>query len=67
MRDVMAREHELKLNITDTDISAAIRYLDPDLNEITDERNSTPLVIYASLTMLVLGWLGFIWLCGRIP
>jgi hypothetical protein len=62
----MAREYELKLNIRDAAIWAAIRYLDPDSKRIPDEASGSVLVIYVSLTVLALGCLGFIWLCHRV-
>jgi hypothetical protein len=67
MRSAMARAPELKLKMTDAAISAAIRYLDPELRETTDETRGAALVICASLVILVIGWLGLLWLCCRIP
>ena len=62
----MPREHELKLNVTDAAVWTAIRYLDPDQNEMTDEENGDVLVIYAGVTILALGCVGFLWLCRCI-
>jgi hypothetical protein len=63
----MPREHELKLKFTEVSVLAAIRYLDPELDEITDKKQGALLVIYASLGILVLGCVAFFWLWHRIP
>jgi hypothetical protein len=62
----MAREHDMKLQVTDLQILAAIRYLDPDVDRAADEKDTTRVVIRASLTILVLGCLGLLWLYYRI-
>jgi hypothetical protein len=62
----MTRDHELKLNRTDAAIWSAIRYLDPDLEEHSQEDGGTVPVIYATLAIFILGCLGLIWMCGRM-
>ena len=60
----MAKKHEL--TITDASVMSAIRYLDPELADIAEEKNGTLLVIYLSLTFLLLGYLGLLWLWHRV-
>lgn len=62
----MGREPELKLNLTDAKVCAVIGYLDPDTNSVPNEKEPGLFVVYASIVMLVLGYVGFVWLCGRI-
>jgi len=64
----MAKKQESKWNIedlTDAEICAAIRYLEPDsesANEQNEQDDSTVFVICASLMILLIGCLGFVWL-----
>jgi hypothetical protein len=66
MRSVMSREHELTLNLSDAKVWAAIRYLDPDTNDPADQEQPELFVVYASILMFVLGYMGLVWLCRRI-
>jgi hypothetical protein len=62
----MARKHELKLTISDAVVSQTIRYLDPEFSELPDGRDITLLVIYVSITFVLLGCLGLFLLCHRV-
>jgi hypothetical protein len=66
----MPRKQESKWNLedlTDAEIYAAIRYLDPDpIPETNGKNNSIPFVVCVSLLVLLLGCVGFIWICFRV-
>ncbi len=61
----MAKKYESKSNIenlTDAEIYAAIRDLEPDRRSATGLDADTTFLICISLWILLLGFLGFIWL-----
>lgn len=62
----MDRERELSLDLTDAKIWGVIRYLDPDTNSVPNEKEPGLFALYTSIVMLVLGYVGFVWLCCRI-
>jgi hypothetical protein len=65
----MSRKHESKWNLedfTDTEIYAAIRYLDPDVERGDEQRDAPIFVVGITLLMLLLGGMGIIWLYQRI-
>jgi hypothetical protein len=62
----MAKKHESNRHIEDvtqTEISAAIRYLDPDLRSTDEQAHATGVAICIALVLLALACLVFIWLC----
>ena len=64
----MAKKHESKWNIeemTDPDIFDAIRYLEPDRASANEQNNDAAFVICATIVILLLGCLGFMWLYLR--
>ena len=65
----MPRKQELKWklqDLSDTEISAAIRYLDPDVSMASNpEGLSAGIVICVSLLVLLLGCVAFIWFYCR--
>jgi hypothetical protein len=61
----MAKKYDSKSNIetlTDAEIYAAIRDLEPDRRSATGLDADTIFLICISLWILLLGFLGFIWL-----
>ena len=66
----MPRKQEAKWNLeelSDAEICAAIRYLDPGpISEMNGENNSARLVVCVSLLALLLGCIGFIWIYFRV-
>jgi hypothetical protein len=66
----MPRKQESKWNLedlTEAEICAAIRYLDPDPTpETNGENNSAPFVVCVSLLVLLLGCIAFIWIYFRV-
>ena len=65
MRDVMAKKYESKGNIenlTDAEIYAAIRDLEPDSRNVNELDDDAVFLICVSLLIMLLGFLGFIWL-----
>jgi hypothetical protein len=61
----MAKKYESKSNIenlTDAELYAAIRDLDPDRKSATALDDNAIFLICISLWILLLGCLGFIWL-----
>ena len=65
LRYVMAKKYESKSNIenlTDAEIYAAIRDLEPDRRRATELDADAIFLICISLWILLLGFLGFIWL-----
>ena len=66
----MSRKQEKKWKLQelcDTEISAAIRYLDPDVSMGSNREGvSAGVVICASLLVLLLGCVALIWLYCRV-
>jgi len=65
----MSRKHESKWNLeelTDTEIYATIRYLDPDVERGNEQHDAAIFVLGITLLMLLLGGMGIIWLYQRI-
>jgi hypothetical protein len=66
----MPRKQELKWNLeelTDAEICATIRYLDPNpISETNGENDSALFVVCVSLLALLLGCVAFIWLYFRV-
>jgi hypothetical protein len=61
----MAKKHESELNIedlTDAEVYVAIRYLEPDPRSANQQNNDAASAICVSLVILLLGYLGFLWL-----
>jgi hypothetical protein len=61
----MGNKYELKRHIEDVtqvEVSAAIRYLDPDPRSTNEQDHATAVAICILLVLLVLGCLVFIWL-----
>ena len=63
--DDLMNGNEPKANIDDAEVSTAIQYLDPDLNEPIEE-NEGLFVIGSAVMILLLGCLGFLWFCHRL-
>ena len=66
---LMSSERESKWNLeelTDTEIHAAIRYLDPDTEGGDEQHDAATFVLGITLLMLLLGGMGIIWLYQRI-
>jgi hypothetical protein len=62
----MARKYETTRHIEDTtqaEVSAVIRYLDPELRSETEPNDHTGLAICLALWILTVGFLLFIWHC----
>ena len=61
----MGKEYESKRHIEDVtqvEVSAAIRYLDPDLRSTNEEDHATGVAICIVLVLLELPCMVFIWL-----
>lgn len=64
----MRKKHQSKWNVkdlSDADIFDAIRYLDPDLVCLKQQKEDTVFVICVTVVILVLGCVGFAWLIWR--
>ena len=61
----MAKNHESKLRIedlTDAEIYAAIRYLEPDAGTANQQNDDVEFATFVTSAILLLGYLGFLWL-----
>ena len=61
----MAKKHDSKWNLedlTDADVYAAIRYLEPGPRTANEQNGDTAFVISFGLVILLLGCLAFMWL-----
>lgn len=63
----MGNNQQLNWNLeqlTDAEIDAAIRYLDPDPRNANEKNYSIVLLICVILAIVLWGYLGFVWLYG---
>ena len=60
----MAKNYESKLineDLTEAEIYAAIRYLDPEPTSVNHQNDDPAFAIDVALVILLLGYLGFLW------